>query len=98
MGNVVAQLSLLEKLEGTDQNDSMVKENKDHEDTDKQMDSKIVAKEMKRQRLTNSGAHLQAESVDSVAWCVPHKKRGHQQQPGFNLDYAPPKTHPPVHN
>ncbi|XP_030491740.2 root meristem growth factor 10 [Cannabis sativa] len=33
----------------------------------------------------------------SVSWRVPHKKRG-EKQPGFNLDYSPPKTHPPSHN
>ncbi|CAB4269649.1 unnamed protein product [Prunus armeniaca] len=37
-------------------------------------------------------------SFDSVSWRVPHKKRGVQKQPGFNLDYSPPKTHPPSHN
>lgn len=30
-------------------------------------------------------------------WRVPHRKRG-DQEPGFNQDYSPPKTHPPVHN
>ncbi|KAL7121109.1 hypothetical protein ACP275_02G162100 [Erythranthe tilingii] len=38
-----------------------------------------------------------ATRVASVSWTVPHKKRG-EQEPGFNLDYLPPKTHPPVHN
>lgn len=32
-----------------------------------------------------------------VTWKLPQKKRG-EKQPGFNLDYAPPKTHPPTHN
>lgn len=36
-------------------------------------------------------------SGERVSWKVPHKKGG-QPQPGFNLDYLPPKTHPPVHN
>ncbi|KAL2234030.1 UNVERIFIED_CONTAM: hypothetical protein Sindi_1135200 [Sesamum indicum] len=36
-------------------------------------------------------------ATDHVSWRVPHKKRG-EQEPGFNLDYLPPKTHPPVHN
>ncbi|XP_061996001.1 root meristem growth factor 10 [Rosa rugosa] len=34
----------------------------------------------------------------SVSWRVPRNKRGIQKQPGFNLDYSPPKTHPPSHN
>lgn len=33
----------------------------------------------------------------SVSWRVPHRKRD-EKQPGFNLDYSPPKTHPPSHN
>ncbi|CAN6566427.1 hypothetical protein ACFX2I_040535 [Malus domestica] len=37
-------------------------------------------------------------SFVSVSWRVPRKKRGVQKQPGFNLDYSPPKTHPPSHN
>lgn len=37
------------------------------------------------------------EGSISVSWRVPHKKRG-EKQPGFNLDYSPPKTHPPSHN
>ncbi|KAJ1383686.1 hypothetical protein SESBI_43155 [Sesbania bispinosa] len=43
-----------------------------------------------------SGA-LQSESLVSVSWRVPHKKQS-QKHPGFNLDYSPPKTHPPSHN
>ncbi|XP_057807340.1 root meristem growth factor 10-like [Salvia miltiorrhiza] len=35
--------------------------------------------------------------VASERWKVPHRKKG-EAEPGFNLDYLPPKTHPPVHN
>lgn len=31
-------------------------------------------------------------------WRVPHRKRGDKEAAGFNLDYLPPRTHPPVHN
>lgn len=34
----------------------------------------------------------------SLTWKLPKKKQGEKQQPGFNLDYAPPKVHPPHHN
>lgn len=44
-----------------------------------------------------SGTPESDQSVASVSWRVPHKKRG-DPEPGFNLDYLPPKTHPPVHN
>ncbi|KAL2511464.1 Uncharacterized protein Adt_17064 [Abeliophyllum distichum] len=40
---------------------------------------------------------VQTEPAVSVSWRVPHKKRG-EEEPGFNLDYLPPKTHPPSHN
>ncbi|KAJ4839838.1 hypothetical protein Tsubulata_010065 [Turnera subulata] len=37
------------------------------------------------------------ESLVAVSWRVPQRKRG-EKHPGFNLDYSPPKTHPPSHN
>ncbi|CAJ2655548.1 unnamed protein product [Trifolium pratense] len=41
---------------------------------------------------------LQSKSQVSVSsWRVPHKKHS-EKHPGFNLDYSPPKTHPPSHN
>ncbi|KAK9273603.1 hypothetical protein L1049_018413 [Liquidambar formosana] len=44
-----------------------------------------------------SGA-VQSESFVSVSWHVPHDKKQGESQPGFNIDYSPPKTHPPSHN
>lgn len=41
---------------------------------------------------------LQTKSHVSVSWRVPHKKKHSEKHPGFNLDYSPPKTHPPSHN
>lgn len=38
-----------------------------------------------------------SSSSSSVSWRVPHKKNG-EKNPGFNVDYSPPKTHPPSHN
>ncbi|KAL1543390.1 hypothetical protein AAHA92_20371 [Salvia divinorum] len=35
--------------------------------------------------------------VATVQWRVPHPKKG-EAVAEFNLDYLPPKTHPPVHN
>lgn len=40
---------------------------------------------------------LKTKSHVSVSWRVPHKKHS-DKHPGFNLDYSPPKTHPPSHN
>ncbi|XP_050387330.1 root meristem growth factor 10 [Argentina anserina] len=41
---------------------------------------------------------MRSDQHVSVSWRLPKKKRGIQKQPGFNLDYSPPKTHPPSHN
>ncbi|CAK8575116.1 unnamed protein product [Lathyrus sativus] len=41
---------------------------------------------------------LQTKSHVSTSWRVPHKKKHSEKHPGFNLDYSPPKTHPPSHN
>lgn len=91
-----AQPSLPKNLEVAEKH-IRVKENKDDEENNKMFDSKAGAKELNRQRLKITGANLQAKPLVSVGWRVPRKKRG-EQQPGFNLDYSPPKTHPPVHN
>ncbi|XP_047975703.1 uncharacterized protein LOC125218143 [Salvia hispanica] len=37
------------------------------------------------------------QGVETVQWRVPHPKKG-EAVSEFNLDYLPPKTHPPVHN
>ncbi|XP_020235897.1 uncharacterized protein LOC109815556 [Cajanus cajan] len=39
------------------------------------------------------------KSLVTVSWHVPHNnKKPRQKHPGFDLDYSPPKTHPPHHN
>ncbi|KAK1307347.1 hypothetical protein QJS10_CPA10g00871 [Acorus calamus] len=40
---------------------------------------------------------VRTQSLVTVPWRVPHV-RHREQQPGFNVDYDPPKTHPPSHN
>ncbi|KAK6142950.1 hypothetical protein DH2020_023298 [Rehmannia glutinosa] len=47
------------------------------------------------------GKHFQdgiKGSVSRKSWKVGHRKRSGNQEAGFNLDYLPPRTHPPVHN
>lgn len=39
---------------------------------------------------------VQAESLGTVSWRVP--RHTHKLHPGFNIDYAAPRTHPPSHN
>ncbi|KAI3495054.1 hypothetical protein L1887_37181 [Cichorium endivia] len=38
------------------------------------------------------------KSHATVTFRVPPRNKRVHQQPGFNLDYSPPKTHPPSHN
>ncbi|KAL3027061.1 hypothetical protein AAZX31_03G028300 [Glycine max] len=46
-----------------------------------------------------SGGGALQKSLVSVSWRVPHNnKKPRQKHPGFDLDYSPPKTHPPHHN
>lgn len=50
---------------------------------------------------TSSGSLKTHESSSLVSvsnWRVPHHKKRGYKNPGFNLDYSPPKTHPPSHN
>ncbi|XP_059654256.1 root meristem growth factor 10 [Cornus florida] len=59
--------------------------------------NKGLSSNPKDERVEISRAVQTHESLASVSWRMPHKKHG-EPQPGFNLDYSPPKTHPPVHN
>ncbi|CAL0324611.1 unnamed protein product [Lupinus luteus] len=61
---------------------------KDHENTSQKVVKPIGKKA--------SGA-LKNESLDTVSMNVPHKEPL-EEHPQFNLDYAPPTTHPPHHN
>ncbi|KAJ8900396.1 hypothetical protein K2173_025036 [Erythroxylum novogranatense] len=40
---------------------------------------------------------VQKESPVSVPWKVPQNTH-REKHPSFNLDYSPPRTHPPSHN
>uniref|UniRef100_A0A7N0TL57 Uncharacterized protein n=1 Tax=Kalanchoe fedtschenkoi TaxID=63787 RepID=A0A7N0TL57_KALFE len=64
---------------------------------------KVVARSHRRHsnkhssmKMINRLAKTGGEGTE-VSYRVPHRKRG-EQQPGFNLDYSPPKVHPPHHN
>ncbi|CAL5381463.1 unnamed protein product [Camellia sinensis] len=59
-----------------------------------------VGKDDHPKPISSMAKELEAQTGEShvyVSWHLPHKKQG-EPQPGFNLDYEPPKTHPPVHN
>ncbi|KAG8391621.1 hypothetical protein BUALT_Bualt01G0206400 [Buddleja alternifolia] len=66
--------------------------------TSAKIGSKFGEKSVKRES-NEPGKHIDQAKGDQVkvSWRVPHKRKG-EQEPGFNLDYLPPKTHPPVHN
>ncbi|KAG8486375.1 hypothetical protein CXB51_019822 [Gossypium anomalum] len=57
---------------------------------------KLEDAEVKYQKTIVENEKKKNPSV-AVSWRVPHKKHG-EKNPGFNLDYSPPKTHPPHHN
>ncbi|PIN10747.1 hypothetical protein CDL12_16646 [Handroanthus impetiginosus] len=50
-----------------------------------------------KKEIRNELNSRKTEALASVSRRVNRKKRG-EKEPGFNLDYLPPKTHPPVHN
>ncbi|THG09249.1 hypothetical protein TEA_024045 [Camellia sinensis var. sinensis] len=59
-----------------------------------------VGKDDQPKPISSMAKELEGQTGEShvyVSWHLPHKKQG-EPQPGFNLDYEPPKTHPPVHN
>lgn len=52
-------------------------------------------KDVEAKRDAVSGA-VRIPSLVKVSWRVPRK--WHRENPGFNLDYMGPRTHPPSHN
>lgn len=52
-------------------------------------------KDVEAKRDAVSGA-VRIPSLVKVSWRVPPK--WHRENPGFNLDYMGPRTHPPSHN
>ncbi|XVF22749.1 hypothetical protein REPUB_Repub12eG0197700 [Reevesia pubescens] len=66
-------------------------------ETQKLEDAEVKSKTVENEKEKTSRAVQTDKSVVSVSWPVPHRKHG-EKHPGFNLDYSPPKTHPPSHN
>ena len=87
--------SSFSKQNEVDKKDSIAESTTSNDDIQKPKKIRRNQKTMKVVAKT-SGA-VQTESLASVPWAVPHKKRS-EKNPGFNLDYSPPKTHPPSHN
>jgi hypothetical protein len=58
-------------------------------------------KMLKAMRKDSSAS--ETKTLDSVSWSVIHKNpseknKASEKNPEYDLDYAPPKTHPPHHN
>ncbi|KAE8725985.1 Ubiquitin-like superfamily protein isoform 1 [Hibiscus syriacus] len=70
---------------------------KNNDGRQKLPDAEVMYKTVESQKEKTSGAIGTSKAVVSVSWRVPHRKHG-EKHPGFNLDYSPPKTHPPSHN
>lgn len=84
--------SMSNKLEANENEKNMVGEIRVDEDCKMPTSSKSIRKDcIKGEKVAKK------QSVSSIDWSVPHMKKG-EEQPGFNVDYSPPKTHPPVHN
>ncbi|KAM3685312.1 hypothetical protein ACJW31_11G108400 [Castanea mollissima] len=87
--------SSVSKQNGVDKKDSIAESTPSNDDIQKQKKTRRNQKTMKVVAKTSSA--VKTESLVSVPWAVPHMKRS-EKNPGFNLDYSPPKTHPPSHN
>ncbi|XVF33532.1 hypothetical protein REPUB_Repub17cG0176800 [Reevesia pubescens] len=76
-----------------------IEESHADDDTQKLEDiaDQVKSKSLQNEKEKAPGAVQANKSLVSVSWRVPHRKRG-KKHPGFNLDYSPPKTHPPSHN
>lgn len=88
-----------------DSDDSTTEERPKQYHTKADFNTKNIVSSRKRKGSTSSSNAADDQKTTtrsgqqvSVSWRVPRKKRGIQKQPGFNLDYSPPKTHPPHHN
>ncbi|KAJ9539048.1 hypothetical protein OSB04_031781 [Centaurea solstitialis] len=75
-----------------------------HNDNHKQTDCKshekkdMIKGQKVKEDVVHGHHHQRPQSLATVTFRVPPKNKRVHQQPGFNLDYSPPKTHPPSHN
>ncbi len=91
------KVSALSKVQnGVAKRDSIEAETHSNDNTQKPKETRKTNQKTTKVVAKTSGG-VQSESLASVSWSVPHKKRS-EKNPGFNLDYSPPKTHPPSHN
>ncbi|GMH00607.1 hypothetical protein Nepgr_002446 [Nepenthes gracilis] len=80
--------------------DTPIRRNRDDHKDPNEKPKYIRPRLMESQHKSQGGLDLIMDGKVSgvkVRWRVPHKKRS-VPQPDFNLDYAPPKVHPPSHN
>ncbi|KAE8715231.1 Ubiquitin-like superfamily protein isoform 1 [Hibiscus syriacus] len=82
--------------ENKDENELRVS-TKNNDGIQKLEDAEVMSRTVENQKEKTYGAIGTSKAVVSVSWLVPHRKHG-EKHPGFNLDYSPPKTHPPSHN
>ena len=78
--------SFSNKLEAAMGDGNKIEESAIHEATQKIKDAGQISDHV-----------VQKGSLGSFSWTVPRTKNS-DKHPGFNLDYAPPKIHPPSHN
>ena len=88
--------SLLNKSEAAENGGSLVQKKVQEDKRTTATKTPATKFHLKGQWPKASGP-VQIKPLATVSWKLPQKHRG-EKHPGFNLDYAPPKTHPPSHN
>ncbi|CAI9263991.1 unnamed protein product [Lactuca saligna] len=78
-------------------------DNDHHMKTDsKSQNRKVVNKDQMLKKVQEEQVRPRHQhhpkSHTTVIFRIPPRNKRIHQQPGFNLDYSPPKTHPPSHN
>ncbi|KAF5744297.1 hypothetical protein HS088_TW08G00897 [Tripterygium wilfordii] len=83
----ISPTSKMETFSSNDYDDEVkaTKLSDNHEEIMKEPYSKLLKDQDDEKRSSSS------------SWRVPHQ-RSRDKLPGFNVDYSPPKTHPPSHN
>ncbi|KAI3741208.1 hypothetical protein L1987_58878 [Smallanthus sonchifolius] len=90
------QLTVHDNLERTSKVKNQTNNFDDHKDHYKPTD--CGSKNQKDMTKDLVHRHQRQHDPKSITFHVPLKNKRLHQQPGFNLDYSPPKTHPPSHN
>lgn len=94
--------TLQDKSESAKIDSSLMQKNYVNDDTQSTfVKYPLVKEEEKGDRDEKHKAEADAvkpESTANVFWNSADEFQGQEEEPWYNVDYAPPKTHPPHHN